>query len=100
MKKKCKTLENSWITIKEGFKMFNIIENATFVSIWDGGYSVETKCSVNLETKEVFDIEMLSGDELEEMDLETLDEQYIIINDNKYLVYEKDEAEVGDFWYR
>ena len=59
--------------------MFNIIENATFVSIWDGGYSVETKCSVNLET---------------------LDEQYIIINDNKYPVYEKDEAEVGDFWYR
>ena len=58
--------------------MFNIIENATFVSIWDGGYSVETKCSVNLET---------------------LDEQYIIINDNKYPVYEKDEAEAGDFWY-
>ena len=43
---------------------------------------------------------MLSGDDLEEMDLETLDEQYIIINDNKYPVYEKDEAEVGDFWYR
>ena len=40
MKKKCKTLKNSWKIIKECFKMFNIIENATFVSIWDGGYSV------------------------------------------------------------
>ena len=25
--------------------------------------------------------------------------KYIIINDNKYPVYEKDEAEAGDFWY-
>lgn len=34
------------------------LEDATYVSVWDGGFKVETSCKVNRETGEVFDIEV------------------------------------------
>jgi len=34
---------------------------ATFVSVWDGGTQIETRCKVNQQTKEVFDIEISQG---------------------------------------
>lgn len=39
-----------------------MICNATFISIWDGGFCIETPCKVNTTTGEVFDIEITDAD--------------------------------------
>lgn len=36
----------------------DVICDATFISVWDGGYRIETSCKVNTLTKEVFHIEI------------------------------------------
>ena len=50
------------------------IEDATYVSVWDGGYSVETACKVNRQTGEVFDIEV---SEVDADGLDVLEEEYV-----------------------
>ena len=78
--------------IKEDFIM---IKDAKFVSVWDGYYEVITSCKVDMETKEVFDIEMVKVDE----SLEHLDNEYIIIDGEKFDVFSVDEVEDQNFWY-
>lgn len=73
-----------------------MIKNATFTSVWDGGYEVTTNCKVDMETREVFDIEMREVDE----SLEHLDNEYITIDDNNFDVFSIDEVEDMNFWYR
>ena len=73
-----------------------MIKNATFTSVWDGGYEVTTNCKVDMETREVFDIEMREVDE----SLEHLDNEYITIDDNNFDVFSIDEVEDANFWYR
>lgn len=74
-----------------------MIKNATFTSVWDGGYEVTTACKVNMETKEVFDIEIAS-DGIE--DLEILDYEYITLDGESYEVVDANVEEAGtDFWY-
>lgn len=78
-----------------------MIKNATFVSVWDYGFEVETDCKVNTDTNEVFDIETADVDEL---DLEILDRQYIVIDGNEYDVYTTaacipDELADDEYWY-
>lgn len=75
-----------------------MIKNATFTSVWDGGYEVTTNCKVNMETKEVFDIEMVEVDE----NLEHLDNEYITLDGVDYAVLntdEEDDIDKSDFWY-
>lgn len=71
--------------------------DAKFVSIWNGhGMLVETKCKVNLKTRQVVEIEQSGVDG----DLNILDEERIeFASGDAYPVYQKDEAEEGDFWY-
>ena len=73
-----------------------MIKNATFTSVWDGGYEVTTNCKVDMETREVFDIEMREVDE----SLEHLDNEYITINEESFDVFSVDEVEDANFWYR
>ena len=61
-----------------------MIKNATFISVWDNGYEVITNCKVNMETKEIFDIEIVN------VDVDILEEEYVTIDDKKYSVSEID----------
>lgn len=77
---------------------------ASFTSVWDGGYEITSDCCVNMDTHEVFDIE-IADDEGEEVDV--LDEQHITILYEDFQVYEEDEYEDCDklaqkmsYWYR
>lgn len=76
-----------------------MIKNATFTSVWDGGYEVTTNCRVNMETREVFDIEVNNDDNIE--GLNSLDYEYITIDGEEFDVFNKDLTDVGvtDFWY-
>ena len=72
-----------------------MIKNATFTSVWDGGYEVTTNCKVDMETRKVFDIELIEVDE----SLEHLDREYITIDGEEFDVFSVDEVEDGNFWY-
>lgn len=72
-----------------------MIKNATFTSVWDGGYEVTTNCKVDMETRKVFDIELIEVDE----SLEHLDREYITIDGEDFDVFSADEVEDGNFWY-
>lgn len=80
--------------------MKNIIKGK-FISVWDDGIEVETNCKINLETKEVFDIQLAEIGE----ELETLNEQFVQYTINKIThkeeVYQTDEVEESytGFWY-
>lgn len=78
-----------------------MIKNATFTSVWDGGYEVTTNCKVNMETHEVFDIETAEVDE----GLEILENEYITIDGEDYAVYsaytdDEDWDEETCYWYK
>lgn len=78
-----------------------MIKNATFTSVWDGGYEVTTNCKVNMETREVFDIEVNNSDEIEGLNI--LEYEYITVDGIDYAVYNaedyKDRLEETSFWY-
>lgn len=75
-----------------------MIKNATFTSVWDSGYEVTTNCKVNMETREVFDVEKAEVDK----SLEHLDNEYITLDGVDYAVLnanEEDDIDKSDFWY-
>lgn len=77
-----------------------MIKNATFTSVWDGGYEVTTNCKVDMEIREVFDVEVNdNADDIE--GLNNLDYEYITIDGEEFDVINKDLNDVGvtDFWY-
>ena len=67
-----------------------MIKNATFTSVWDGGYEVTTNCKVDTETKEVFDIETV------DVDVDVLEEEYVTIDGIDYAVSDSEDME---YWY-
>lgn len=81
----------------------SIVKNGLFTSVWDGGFEITTKCKVNTETKEIFDIEVSesTADAVNE-----LDEEYVTINGIDYRAVTAEYAnlypeEMDDetFWY-
>lgn len=78
-----------------------MIKNATFTSVWDEETKITTNCKVNMETREVFDIEINNSDEIEKLDV--LNYEYITIEGVDYPVYnathEKNGLNKTDFWY-
>ena len=76
-----------------------MIKNGTFTSVWDGGYEVTTNCKINMETHEVFDVEIAEVDD----SLEQLDYEYITLDGEKHIVYNAEDGtdglEEADFWY-
>lgn len=80
--------------------MSNII-NAKFVSNWDNDVEIETNCRINLDTKEVFNIELAEVDE----SLEILNHQYVTFDING-ISYKKGvccsddvDKNYSGFWY-
>lgn len=80
--------------------MENIVKGK-FVSVWNNEVTVETNCKINLETKEVFDIELAEVDE----SFENLNHQYVIF-DIDGISYKKEIRHTNDidedyfgFWY-
>ena len=72
-----------------------MIKNATFTSVWDGDTNITTSCKVDMETKEVFDIEMAKG---VENTVNTIDAEYIEIDGEIHPVSrDKEETE---YWYQ
>ena len=75
-----------------------MIKLAKFVSIWDNDYEIITNCKVDLSTKEVFNIEISKDVE----NLEHLEKEFVIIDDEKHEVFNKDLYDVDtsiNFWY-
>ena len=79
-----------------------MIIDGTFTSVWSNEGEVETRCKVNTETKEVFDIEQASGD----IDYGILEYEYVTLStDGKnypvYSAYTDDEDwdEETCYWY-
>lgn len=82
------------------FPWENIV-SATFVSVWDGGATrIETACKVNIDTREVFDIEKT---DVSTNGLDILDYEEVLIDGKSYPVCRADsddeEWKEGDFWY-
>ena len=81
----------------------NIIHGADFISVWDDGYAtIKTKCSVNMDTKEVFDIQV--NDDADDIEgLDNLDGEFICLpgSDERIEVHRRDEVEddYDGFWY-
>ena len=72
-----------------------MIKEAVFESYWDGGVCVSTSCKVNMETKEVFDIEI--ADNVEGLDC--LDAEMVVIDNVQHPVFRVDDAVPNEFWY-
>ena len=73
-------------TLKEVMEM-NIVKGK-YISVWDGNtIKIATNCMVDMETKEVFDIETINPDDYYE-ELDVLDEEYVIINNKRFEVEE------------
>lgn len=67
--------------------------NVTFVSVWDGGFEIESNAKYNTETKAVYDIEVVENVDSEGDEVENLDEEYILLpNGEKLEVYEKNDG--------
>jgi len=52
----------------------------TFNSVWDGGYVISTKASVDIETGSVHDIESVDGVDDDGDEVQTLDRNFIEVN--------------------
>lgn len=78
----------------------NRIADAEFVSLWDGERTeIVTRCKVNMETFEVFDIAQSENDEVE-----VCDGEYIRFHEDpgqQYPVFRKEELQepIINFWY-
>lgn len=71
-----------------------MIKNAKFTSVWDGGYEVTTDCKVNMETKEVFDIEKTEVSE----NYNICEAEFITIDGIHYFV--STDKEETKYWYQ
>lgn len=81
----------------------SVIKNGLFTSVWDGGFEITTKCKVNTETKEIFDIEVSESntDMVEHLDEEyvTIDGVYYRAVTAEYANLYPEEMNEETFWY-
>lgn len=72
------------------------VVEACYVTVWDSSRSIETRCKVDVDNRQVFDIEMVDAP-----DVEILEEEYIRFEDgSEYPVYAKDDEDMPEnaFW--
>lgn len=69
-----------------------MIKEATFVSVWDHGFILATRCKVDMETKEVFDIDFADVH-----GLEVCEREYVTIDGTDYPV--SNDKESTEYWY-
>ena len=72
-----------------------MIKDAKFTSVWDGGYKITTKCKVNMETKEVFDIEV--SEDIADL-VDDLNYEYVTIDGENHFVSYNGEEDTT-YWY-
>lgn len=76
-----------------------LLKDATFTSVWDEGsrdcQEITTACKVNMETKEVFDIETVDC-----FGVDVLDREYVTIDGTQYSVSRKEDGEDTEYWYK
>lgn len=84
----------------------DVVKEATFTSVWNGGYEITTSCKVNTVTREIFDIE-IAGDLVDDEgdELEILDREYVTVDGIEYCagsVYSETEGwnQNKDYWYK
>lgn len=73
-----------------GQRMMEQILDVTYVSVWDGGFEIETKAKFNRDTMQVFDIESVEGIDDEGDEVEILEEEYILLPDGSKFYVEED----------
>lgn len=72
-----------------------ILKNIDYVSVWDDYGEVWSKCKVNTETLEVYDIETVDAD----VDGSVLQGEYIILNGERHQVFDEKMFKPGDeYW--
>lgn len=80
------------------------IVDAEFTSVWDDGVQISSPCKVNLDTKEVFDIESADVDPEDMAFLEETGEEYITLLGENFNVVCKDGLDEGEtldgYWYK
>lgn len=83
-----------------------MIKDATFISVWDGGFELISDCKVNTETREIFDIttyeDAVDDDGYE---LEVLDREYVIVDGEEFCAGNVEQETENwnpdtDYWYR
>lgn len=70
------------------------VRDAAYTSVWDGHITVTSRCKVNTDAKEVFDIETVDID-----GINVLTKEYVTVGGMQYPVTELDEYD-GDGYYR
>lgn len=60
---------------------------ATYISVWDNGFEIPSLCDINLDTKEVTNVEIV---DVESFELHHLEEEFIRLDDG---------TEIRDFNY-
>lgn len=63
----------------------NEVLEVIFVSVWDGGYEIETSAKYNTLTRTVYDIEVAAGIDEDEDEVQVLDEEYILLPNGEKL---------------
>lgn len=74
----------------------NIVD-AYYITLWDSGFEITTHCKVNMDTKQVFDIEAVDFPTVE-----LLDDEFIQFHDGREEdVYSEDDTEKPDgaYWH-
>lgn len=79
------------------------IKDAKFTSVWDGGFEITTTCKVNMESKEIFDVEVSesNSDMVEQLDGEcvTIDGIDYRAVTAEYANLYPEEMDEETFWY-
>lgn len=78
--------------------------NATFTSVWDGGFEVTSRCTVDPESRMITEMGPNDIGNNEEM-LDCLDREYVVVDgdDKEYEAMNVDETDVIDsdkFYYK
>lgn len=72
-----------------------MIKEARFTSVWDGeSQEVSVACKVNMDTKEVFDIQTVDV-----TGVDVLDREYVTIDGEEYPVSREREDDT-EYWYQ
>jgi len=78
--------------------MSRIVE-AVFVSSWDSGsLIIESRCKVNLDTKEILDIE--EAPEYVSDSIDILDYERVIINGQEHPAVNEEDPDDDSYWYK
>lgn len=68
------------------------VSGIPYVSVWDGGIEVGSTCTVNLQSGEVTDVQLTPISDGMTEGLETLDEEYVILNDEQCSVFQSSDG--------